>query len=50
MGQYDNMLELLGEPVQLVLVSSRELREDLCQYVLNTGVVDDTEVVRVASA
>ena len=28
-----------------VLVSSRELREDLCQYVINAGVFDDTEVI-----
>ncbi len=31
--------------VVLVLVPSRELKEDLCQYVINTGVFDDTEVL-----
>ena len=31
--------------VVLVLVPSRELRYDLCQDVLNTGVFDDTEVL-----
>ena len=31
--------------VVLVLVPSRELREDLCQYVINTGIFDDTEVL-----
>jgi hypothetical protein len=31
--------------VVLVLVPSWELREDLCQYVINTGVFDDTEAL-----
>ena len=31
--------------VVLVLVPSRELREGLCQDVINTGVFDDTEVL-----
>ena len=31
--------------VVLVLVPSRELKYDLCQDVLNTGVFDDTEVL-----
>ena len=31
--------------VVLVLVPSRELREDLCQDVIKTGVFDDTEVL-----
>ena len=29
----------------LVLVPSREVREDLCQDVINTGIFDDTEVL-----
>ena len=31
--------------VVFVLVPSRELRDDFCQDVLNTGVVDDTAVI-----
>ena len=36
--------------VVLVLVPSRELREDLCQDVINTGICDDTEVLWLGAA